>query len=112
LRAVLDAPKPYPQKGDDVAIMFANRVVYHQYDDDTADRECLANGNDWTYCEDALPSDVKSGYYFATRKTNSGRTYTWQTHFSQELQSWSVIGGEQVIAWQPLPVPAEPKEAK
>lgn len=70
------------------------------------------NGNDWTYCEDALPSDVKSGYYFATRKTNSGRTYTWQTHFSQELQSWSVISDETVIAWQPLPAPAEPKEEK
>lgn len=66
----------------------------------------------WTYCEDALPDAEESGYYFATRKTESGRVYTWQTHFSQELQSWSVTGNEQVIAWQPLPAPAEPKEAK
>jgi len=44
LRTVLDAPKPYPQKGDDVAIMFANRIVYRQYDDDVSDHQCLANG--------------------------------------------------------------------
>lgn len=64
----------------------------------------------WTYCDDRLPEAEESGYYFATRKTESGRVYTWQTHFSQELQSWSVTGNEHVIAWRPLPEPAKGRE--
>lgn len=57
----------------------------------------------WIPVSERLP--MESGYYCATRKTESGRTYTWQTHYDHASQLWSVTGNEQIIAWRPLPEP-------
>ena len=57
----------------------------------------------WTYCEDALPET--NGWYLIS--TFNGMV----THceFSVRDGFYTYL---KVIAWQPLPAPAEPKEAK
>jgi Lar family restriction alleviation protein len=66
----------------------------------------------WTYCEDALPERYDD--YLITLANQSVCRAAYST-FSND---WMIPGigwasdENPVIAWQPLPAPAEPKEAK
>lgn len=60
----------------------------------------------WTYCEDALPNE--DGLYLVTLDSESVLIDRWATVEG----NWWQFSNSRVIAWQPLPAPAEPKEAK
>ena len=66
----------------------------------------------WTYCEDALPEDEND--YVATVFDQYHQSFF--VHWSMFRDGvWDIEGEDlnwKVIAWQPLPAPAEPKEAK
>ena len=66
----------------------------------------------WTYCEDALPERYDD--YLITLANQS----VCRAAYSTFSNNWMIPGigwasdVAPVIAWQPLPAPAEPKEAK
>lgn len=64
----------------------------------------------WTYCEDALPEDEND--YVATVFDQYHQSFF--VHWSMFRDGvWDIEGEDlnwKVIAWQPLPAPAEPKE--
>lgn len=66
----------------------------------------------WTYCEDALPEDEND--YVATVFDQYHQSFF--VHWSMFRDGvWDIEGEDlnwKVIAWQPLPAPAEPKENK
>ncbi len=59
----------------------------------------------WTYCDDVMPED---GLYLVTLDSESVLIDRWDAVWG----NWWQFSNSRVIAWQPLPAPAEPKEAK
>ena len=69
-------------------------------------KEIEANHNDWISCSERLP---KYGEVVMCSCTNSGITISCITHKGVKPSKSVRFGQHSVIAWQPLPLPYQPK---